>query len=84
MKAVRSTISEIVWADKRHLWFVNGCIEYHRPIITTLVHPKSQNSLGPRLVPIFPGAFVVGNYNSSFCIKVNISKLNLLNLFCLV
>ena len=24
----------LFWVDNRYLWFVNGCLEYHRPIIT--------------------------------------------------
>ena len=30
-----ATTSGIVWVDKGCLWFVNGCHDYHRPIITS-------------------------------------------------
>ena len=45
-------ISGIIWADKWYSWMVNGCLEYHRPIITNTYPPKkSQKSLHPKLVP---------------------------------
>ena len=51
-------ISGIVRVDKRYLWLVNGCLEYHRPIITSACPLKrSQTSLRPKLVPISPTRF---------------------------
>ena len=49
-----TTIYGTVWVDKRYLWFVNGCIEYHRPIITTVCHPNDpRNHCAQRLYPSF-------------------------------
>ena len=44
----------IVWVDKRYLWLVNGCLEYHRPIITIACPFKRSQvkSLRRKLVPI--------------------------------
>ena len=43
----------IVWLDKRSFWLVNGCLEYHRPIITNFCPPKwLKESLHSKLVPI--------------------------------
>ena len=51
----RRTISGIVWVGKRYLWLVNGCLGYHRPIVTNACPSKwSQRSLLPQLVPILP------------------------------
>ena len=48
-------ISGIVWVDKRYLRLVNGCLDYHRPIITSACPLKrSHTSLRPKLVPISP------------------------------
>ena len=48
--------------DKRYLWLVNGCLEYHRPIVTNPCPPKrSQKSLHQKLVPILPRVSEVGN-----------------------
>ena len=39
--------------DKRYLYLVNGCFEYHPPIISNVCPPKqSQNSLRRKLIPI--------------------------------
>ena len=55
-------ISGIVRVDKRYLWLVNGCLEYHRPIITSACPLKrSQTSLRPKLVPILLHVSEVGN-----------------------
>jgi len=54
-KSLCATISEIILVDKRCIWLVNGCLEYHRPIITDACPPKqSQKSLHPKLVTILP------------------------------
>ena len=51
-----TTISGIVWVDKHYLWLVNGCLEYHQPIITNTCPPKqTQKSMRPRLVLILLG-----------------------------
>ena len=43
---------------------VNGCLEYHRPIITNACLAKqSQQSLCPKLVPILLRVTQVGNDN---------------------
>ena len=48
--------------DKRYLWLVNGCLEYHRPIVTNPFPTKrSQKSLHQKLVPILPRVSDVGN-----------------------
>ena len=48
--------SGIVWVGKHYLWLVNGCLGYHRPLITNACPPKwSQRSLLPQLVPSLPG-----------------------------
>ena len=48
--------------DKRYLWLVNGCLEYHRPIVTNPFPTKrSQKSLHQKLVPILPRVSEVGN-----------------------
>ena len=61
-------ISGMVWVDKRYLWLVNGCLEYHRPIRTNTCPPKpSQKSLYSKLVPILPRVSeVVACENSRF------------------
>ena len=63
-----ATISGFVWVDKHYLWLVNGCLEYHRPIITNTCPPtRPQKSLYPKLVRILPGVSeVVACYNSHF------------------
>ena len=41
---IGATISGIAWEDKRYLWLVNGCLEYHRLYLQTIpeiVAPKS-------------------------------------------
>ena len=49
-------------ADKRRLWLVNGCLEYHRPIITNACQSKlSQKSLHSKFAPILPRLCEVGN-----------------------
>ena len=54
--------SRIVWVDKRYLLLVDGCLEYHRPIMTNACPPKwSQKSLRTKLVSILPGVYEVGN-----------------------
>ena len=58
---VRLTISGIVWVEKRYIWLRNGCLEYHRPIITDACPPKrSQESLHLACVRL-PGS-AVGTY----------------------
>ena len=48
-----TTISGMVWADKRYIWLVSGCLEYHRPIIINPCPPKRyQKSLRRKLVPM--------------------------------
>ena len=55
-------ISGIVWVDRRYLWLVNGCLEYHQPIITNACPSKwSQKSWRQKLVPILPRVSDVGN-----------------------
>ena len=55
VQAFGATISGTIWVDKRWLWLVNGCLGYHRPIITNACSPKrSQNSLRLNLVSILP------------------------------
>ena len=50
VQAFGAVISGIVWEDKRYLWLVHGCFEYHRPFITNACQTK-QKSLHPELVP---------------------------------
>jgi len=61
-----ATISGIIWVDKRYLWLVNGCLDYHRPIITSTTQTipdiisalkRPQTSFRPKLVPISPTRF---------------------------
>ena len=48
--------------NKRWLWLVNGCLEYHRPIITNACPPKwSQKSLRVKFVAIPLTVCEVGN-----------------------
>ena len=48
-----ATISGMVWADKRYIWLVSGCLEYHRPIIINPCPPKRyEKSLRRKLVPM--------------------------------
>ena len=57
-----ATTSGIVWEDKRYLWLANGCLKYHRPIITNACPRKhSQKSLHPYLVLILPRVSEVVN-----------------------
>ena len=62
VQAFGVTISGIVWVCNRNLWLVNGCVEYHPPIITNACPPKwSQKSLRPMFIPILPRVFEVDN-----------------------
>ena len=56
----------IVWADKRYLWLVNGCLEYRRPIITIACPPKRSQMklLRRKLVPI--SLLVSGTFSRYF------------------
>ena len=48
--------------NKRWLWLVNGCLQYHRPIITNAFPPKwSQKSLRLKPLPIPLTVCEVGN-----------------------
>ena len=68
-------ISGIVRVDKRYLWLVNGCLEYHRPIITSACSLKrSQTSLRPKLVPILLHVSEVGNLRNLF---ISLSSIHL-------
>ena len=67
--------SGIVQVDKRYLWLVNGCLEYHRPIITSACPLKrSQTSLRPKLVPILLHVSEVGNLRNLF---ISLSSIHL-------
>ena len=47
---------------KRSLWFADGRLEYHRPVITnTFPLKRSQKSLHPKFVPILLRFCEVGN-----------------------
>lgn len=39
-KLFGATMSGIVWLGGRKLWLVNGCLEYHQPVITNASPPK--------------------------------------------
>ena len=68
-------ISGIVRVDKRYLWLVNGCPEYHRPIITSACPLKrSQTSLRPKLVPILLHVSEVRNLRNLF---ISLSSIHL-------
>ena len=84
LRSVRERVGERTWergwlVHKCSLWLVNGCLEYHRPIITNVCPPKrSRKSLHPQLVPILPRVSEVGNkpFPSSLglCIKRRLSS----------
>ena len=69
-------ISGIVRVDKRYLWLVNGCLEYHRrPIITSACPLKrSQTSLRPKLVPLLLHVSEVRNLRNLF---ISLSSIHL-------
>ena len=52
LQTLGATMSGIVWVDKRYLWLVNDCLEYHQPIITTVNPPLS-------LPPLFRGGKLI-------------------------
>ena len=65
----------VVWVGKHYVGLVNGCLEYHPPIITNARPPKrSQISLRPTLAPILPRVSGVGNFLCQFMYFLYLKK----------
>ena len=69
VKAVRSMISKI--------------FEYHRPIITTLVHRNDPRNHWAKACAHSPWSFYSGKFQQLILYESEYIELNLLNLFCL-
>ena len=61
--------------EKQYLWLVNGCLEYHQPVITIACPPKrSQKWLHRKLVPISLIVSGVGNWTECAAVICGLSS----------